>query len=320
METGQEVLKSKNVRYHAQAGQRAGGTSMSIAALKEELAAYVFLAPSLVLFGIFIFYPMLQSIYLSLHVTDPQGRVARFVGLQNYTGLFASPLFYESLKVTGQFILYTVPTTIVLALLLAVLTHHSLPGIRGFQLIFSLPVAVSVGTAAVIWLQLFHPNVGMLNRFLGLAGADPVFWLSDPQKAMISVSIVTVWMNLGFVYIVLLGGLKAIPDDIFDSLAVDGAGPLRAYGKVILPLLSPSLFFIAIVSVIGSFQAFGQFHILTKGGPMNKTNVLVYQIYQDAFVNYRFGTGSAQALVLFAVILVLTVIQFRFVERKVHYQ
>ncbi|MCI3926882.1 sugar ABC transporter permease [Paenibacillus sp. TRM 82003] len=287
---------------------------------KEEAAAYVFLAPSLLVFAAFIFYPMFQSMYLSLHMTDPQGRIASFVGLNNYSSLFSSPLFYEGLRVTGQFILYTVPTTIVLGLLLAMLTHRALPGMRWFRFVFSLPVALSVGTAAVIWLLLFHPSVGMLNYFLGLAGMNPVFWLSDPKWAMISISIMTVWMNLGFVYIVLLGGLNGIPEDIFDSLSIDGAGPMRAYGKVILPLLSPSLFFISIVSVIGSFQAFGQFHILTKGGPMNKTNVVVYQIYQEAFINFRFGTGSAMALVLFAILLLLTVIQFVVVEKKVHYQ
>jgi len=287
---------------------------------KEELAGYAFLAPSLLLFLAFIFYPMAQSVFLSLHVTDPQGRIAEFVGLKNYADLFASSLFYNGLRVTGQFILYTVPTTIVLGLLLAVLTHRALPGMRWFRFVFSLPVAMSVGTAAVIWLLLFHPSVGMLNYFLGEMDIAPIFWLSDPKWAMISVSILTVWMNLGFVYIVLLGGLNGIPEDIFDSLSVDGAGPIHKYGQVVLPLVTPSLFFITIVSVIGSFQAFGQFHILTKGGPMNQTNVVVYQIYQDAFVNFRFGTGSAQALVLFAILLILTIVQFAVVEKKVHYQ
>lgn len=287
---------------------------------REELTAYVFLAPSLLVFLAFIFYPMAQSVYLSLHITDPQGRIADFVGFKNYSDLFASPLFYNGLRVTGQFILYTVPTTIALGLLLAALTHRTMPGMRWFRFVFSLPISISVGTAAVIWLLLFHPSVGMLNYFLKELGMAPVFWLSDPNMALISISIMTVWMNLGFVYIVLLGGLNGIPEDIFDSLSVDGAGPIRAYGQVVLPLLSPTLFFIAIVSIIGSFQAFGQFHILTKGGPMNKTNTVVYQIYQDAFVNFRFGIGSAQALVLFAIILILTIVQFRIVEKKVHYQ
>jgi len=294
--------------------------SIRLSIWKEEITAYAFLSPSLFLFGVFIFYPMLQSIYLSLHITDPRGRIAAFVGLRNYSDLLTSRLFAEGLKVTGQFILYTVPTTIILGLLLAVLTHRALPGMRWFRFLFSLPVAISVGTGAVIWLLLFHPSVGMLNYFLSLLGMDPIFWLADPKRAMMSIAIMTVWMNLGFVFIVLLGGLNGISEDIYDSLSIDGAGPIRKYGKVIMPLLSPSLFFISIISIIGSFQAFGQFHILTKGGPMNKTNVMVYQIYQEAFINYRFGMGSAQALVLFAILLLLTIIQFVVVEKKVHYQ
>jgi len=318
VETTQGAWGAKTARPPAAAN--AGRSARKTARWKEELTAYAFLGPSVLLFVAFVFYPMAQSIYLSLHVTDPRGRIAEFVGFANFAELFASPLFYSGLRATGQFISYTVPTTIVLGLLLAMLTHRALPGMRWFRFVFSLPVAMSVGTAAVIWLLLFHPSVGMLNYFLGELGLAPIFWLSDPKWAMISVSILTVWMNLGFVYIVLLGGLNGIPDDIFDSLSVDGAGPLRKYGQVVLPLLSPSLFFITIVSLIGSFQAFGQFHILTKGGPMNMTNVVVYQIYQDAFVNFRFGAGSAQALVLFAIVLALTVVQFAVVEKKVHYQ
>lgn len=294
--------------------------ALSLKNWREELTAYVFLAPTLILFSIFVFYPMVQSIYLSLHVTDPLGRVSRYIGLENYVKLFTSSVFYDGLVVTAQFILYTVPTTILFALFLAILTHRALAGMRLFRFIFSLPVALSVGTTAVIWLQLFHPSIGMFNQVLGWLGMEPIFWLSDPKQAMISVSIMTIWMNLGFVYIVLLGGLNAISDDIYDSLSIDGAGPIRRYARVILPLVSPSLFFITIVSIIGSFQAFGQFHILTKGGPMNATNTIVYQIYQEAFVNYRFGIGSAQALILFTGILLLTIIQFRIVERKVHYQ
>ncbi|WP_274364004.1 carbohydrate ABC transporter permease [Paenibacillus thermotolerans] len=295
-------------------------TPASLMRWKDQAAGYAFLAPSLIVFGIFVFYPLLQSVYLSLHMTDPQGRIAKYVGLQNYMDMFASPQFYQGLKITGLFIVYTVPVTILWALLLAAMTHGNKRGMKLFRFVFSLPVAISVGTSAVIWLLLFHPSAGMLNYFLSLAGVKPIFWLSDPHWALLSISIMTVWMSVGFVYIVLLGGLNGISQDIWDSLSLDGANPMQAYSKVVLPLLSPSLFFVSIVSVIGSFQAFGQIHILTKGGPMNQTNVIVYQIYQEAFINYRFGTGSAQALVLFAIILILTAVQFRVVEKKVHYQ
>ncbi len=167
---------------------------------------------------------------------------------------------------------------------------------------------------------LYHPSLGMLNYFRSLIHLDPISWLVDPKWALLSVSLMTVWMNLGFNYIVLSSGLRGIPDELRESAAIDGAGPLRVFARILLPLLSPTLFFLAIVSVISSFQSFGQIHILTMGGPMDRTNVLVYSIYQEAFVNFRFGSGSARALVLFVIIVLLTLVQFKWVEKKVHYQ
>ncbi|MED4603989.1 sugar ABC transporter permease [Paenibacillus validus] len=289
-------------------------------AFKENALAYVFLAPSLALFAVFLFYPLLKSVYLSFQLTDPRGRVAAFAGLDNFKELFSSELFYSSLKVTLSFTLLTVPTGIAVALLLAALSHQKLRGIKAFRFVFSLPVAISVGTGSVIWMMLYHPTLGMLNYFLTLLDLEPVRWLSDPAWALVSVSIMTVWMNLGFTYIVLLSGLQSVPEEIYDSAKIDGSGPLRTFVRITLPLVSPTLFFTAIVSVIGAFQSFGQIHLLTKGGPMNSTDVIVFNIYRDAFVNFRFGIGSAQALVLFVIILILTVVQFRFFEKKVHYQ
>lgn len=301
---------------------RAAGRTASIRRLKlrENALAYVFLAPSLLLFGVFLFYPLLKSVYLSLHSTDPTGRVAAFVGLDNFAGLFSSGLFVNGMKVTALFALLTVPTGMLLALALAALTHSLLPGKRLFQFAFSLPLVLSVGSAAVIWKFLFHPTLGMLNYLLGLAGAAPVQWLISPDWALVSVALMTVWMNLGFNYIILSSGLQGIPDELYESATIDGAGPITTFRKITLPLLSPTLFFLLVVSIISAFQSFGQINILTMGGPMNRTNVFVYTIYQEAFVNFRFGTGSAQALLLFLVIMLLTMIQFKWVERKVHYQ
>ncbi|WP_246315394.1 carbohydrate ABC transporter permease [Paenibacillus foliorum] len=287
---------------------------------RENLLACFFLAPSLLLFGIFLFYPLIKSVYLSLHLTDPRGRIAAYVGLENFQELFLSEKFYQSLKVTLSFTLLTVPTCILIALLLAALTHNKLRGMRAFQFIFSLPIAISVGTGSVIWMMLYHPSVGILNYFLSLGGIQPIGWLTDPAWALISISVMTVWMNLGFNYIVLLSGLQGVSEDIYDSAKIDGSGPVRTFVQLTLPLVSPTLFFVFIVSVIGAFQSFGQIHILTRGGPMNTTDVVVYNIYQDAFINFRFGIGSAQALVLFAIILILTLLQFKFFEKKVHYQ
>ncbi|WP_445745026.1 MULTISPECIES: carbohydrate ABC transporter permease [unclassified Paenibacillus] len=285
------------------------------------MLAYLFLAPSLLLFGVFLFYPLLKSVYLSLHSTDPAGRIAAYVGFDNFNALFTSGLFLDGIRVTALFALLTVPTGLLLALVLAALTHNQqLRGKRLFQFTFSLPMVLSVGSAAVIWKFLFHPTLGMLNYLLELAGMRPVAWLVNPDTALLSISLMTVWMNLGFNYIILSSGMQGISDEIYESARIDGAGAVTVFRKITLPLLSPTLFFVLVVSIISAFQAFGQINILTAGGPMNSTNVFVYSIYREAFVNFRFGTGSAQALMLFLVIMLLTLIQFKWVERKVHYQ
>ncbi|USB32965.1 sugar ABC transporter permease [Paenibacillus sp. YPG26] len=292
----------------------------NLARLKENALAYVFLAPSLLFFGTFLLYPMLKSIYLSFHLTDPRGRIAAYVGLDNFKSLFLSEALWSGLAVTGQFALLTVPTGIVLGLLMSALAHAKLRGIRIFQFIFSLPLAVSVSTASVIWMMLFHPTMGMFNYFLSLAGIPSVQWLTDPSWALLSIAVMTIWMNSGFNFIVLLSGLQGISEDIYDSAKIDGSGPIRTFIRLVMPLLSPTIFFLFVVSVINSLQAFGQIHILTKGGPAGSTEVLVYSIYKEAFVNYQFGTGSAISIVLFLIILLLTLIQFIYVEKKVHYQ
>lgn len=287
---------------------------------KEHALAYLFLAPSLLLFGIFLFYPLVKSVYLSVHLTDPRGRIASFVGAENYVNLLQSAGFWNSLKVTIVFTIITVPAGIVLGLAMAALSHAKLRFMRVFQFFFSVPLALSVSTASVIWMILYHPTLGMFNYFLSAVGLSPVQWLTDPAYALLSIAALTVWMHSGFNFIVLLSGLQNISEDIYDSAKIDGSGPIRTFMRIVLPLLSPTVFFLVIVSVINAFQSFGQMHILTKGGPAGSTEVLVYSIYKEAFVNYQFGTGSAMALVLFVIILILTVIQFTVLEKKVHYQ
>lgn len=286
----------------------------------ENLLAYGLLAPAIIIFIVFLFYPMFRSIYLSMTITDPRGQIVEFVGMENFANLFQSKQFYENLWVTLKFVLYTVPTTVIWCLFLAAITQRSLRYIKVFQFIFSVPIVISVGTGSVIWVLLFHPTVGMLNYLLSLVHIPAIPWLTSPSWALISVSLMTIWMNMGFIYIVLSSGLQGVPEEVYDSAKIDGSGPTRTFVQIVLPLLSPTIFFAFIVSVIGAFQTFGQIHILTKGGPMNSTNVIVYSIYENAFINFRFGMGSAQALVLFAIILILTILQFTVFEKKVHYQ
>ncbi|MBS4178863.1 sugar ABC transporter permease [Bacillus sp. FJAT-49731] len=280
----------------------------------------LFLSPSLLLFSIFLFYPMIRTIYLSFFLTNQAGATTVFVGLQNYIDIFTSPIFMKSLKSTFLFVLFTLPGTIIISLFLAVLANEKLKGIAFFRMIFSSSMGVSVAAASVFWLFLFHPSIGFFNKILATVGFDKIGWLTNPEWALISVSLSTVWMNIGFTFLIVLGGLQSIDSHLYESADIDGAGYFYKLRRITIPVLSPTLFFVITVSIINAFQTFGQIDMLTKGGPSNETNLIVYSIYREAFVNYQYGIASAQAVVLFIIILIMTLIQFKFGERKVHYQ
>ncbi|MGN1401188.1 MAG: carbohydrate ABC transporter permease [Bacillus sp. (in: firmicutes)] len=282
--------------------------------------ALLYLLPSIILFSVFVFYPMFRTVYLSFFLTDQQGQAALFVGLENYKDLFMSDSFRSSMKATLLFVLYTVPAGIILALALALLADEKLKGIGFFRTIFSSTMGISVAASSVVWLFLFHPSIGMFNRVLGVFGIQDIQWLLNPDWALFSVSLSTIWLNLGFSFLVILGGLQNVDGYLYESARIDGAGYWYRLRRITLPMISPTLFFITTISLINAFQTFGQIDILTKGGPSEATNLIVYSIYQDAFINYQFGTASAQAVLLFLFVLVITLLQFTFGEKKVHYQ
>ncbi|WP_164217534.1 sugar ABC transporter permease [Virgibacillus sp. YIM 98842] len=288
--------------------------------IKNFFKGMLFLLPSIVLFGVFLFYPLVRTIYLSFFLTDAAGNTTVFVNWENYVNLFSSPVFLQSIKSTFLFVLYTVPVTIIIALFLAVIANEKLRGIGLFRTLYSSTMGISVAAASVFWLYLFHPSIGLLNMLLEAAGIDGVGWLTDPAWALIAVSITTIWMNLGFTFLILLGGLQSIDSYLYESADIDGAGYFYKLRRITIPMLSPSLFFVITVTIINAFQTFGQIDILTQGGPVNATNLIVYSIYREAFVNYQFGSASAQAVLLFIIILIMTFLQFKIGERRVHYQ
>ncbi|GAF11527.1 LOW QUALITY PROTEIN: glycerol-3-phosphate ABC transporter, permease protein UgpA [Bacillus sp. JCM 19045] len=279
----------------------------------------LFLFPSLLLFSVFLFYPMARTLYLSFFLTDNRGMATVFVGFENFTRIFSSDLFIKSLTSTFLFVLYTVPGTILIALFLAILANEKLRGIGIFRMIFSSTMGISVAAASVFWLFLFHPSIVSIKFLAGL-GLAQLVGLPDPSWALFSVSISTIWMNLGFTFLILLGGLQSIDRYLYESADIDGAGYFYKLRRITIPMLSPTLFFVVTVTMINAFQTFGQIDMLTRGGPQNETNLLVYSIYREAFVNYQYGTASAQAVILFAIILLMTLIQFKLGEKKVHYQ
>lgn len=288
--------------------------------IRNFLHGLLFLLPSILLFSIFVFYPMIRTIYLSFFLTNASGETTVFVGLENYLNMFTSPIFLKSIQSTFLFVLYTVPATIVISLFLAIIANEKLKGIGFFRTIFSSTMGISVAAASVFWMYLFNPTMGLLNQFLQSIGVESIGWLTDPAWALFSVSVTTVWMNIGFTFLVLLGGLQSIDSYLYESADIEGAGYFYKLRRITLPMLSPTLFFVLTVSIINAFQTFGQIDILTHGGPQNETNLIVYSIYREAFVNYQFGSASAQAVILFILILLMTALQFKLGERKVHYQ
>ncbi|EOR27185.1 sugar ABC transporter permease [Cytobacillus oceanisediminis] len=288
--------------------------------LQHLYKGVLFLLPSILLFSVFLFYPLGKTVYLSFFLTDNRGDTTVFVGMDNYLEIFKSPIFLQSLKSTLLFALYTVPGTIIVSLFLAILANEKLRAIGAFRTVFSSSMGISVAAASVFWMFLFHPTIGWLNRIVKIFGLEPIGWLTDPNWALFSVSVSTIWMNVGFTFLILLGGLQSIDSYLYESADIDGAGYFYKLRRITVPMLSPTLFFVMTVTLINAFQTFGQVDMLTRGGPQNETNLIVYSIYQEAFMNYQYGTASAQAIILFVIILVLTIIQFKLGERKVHYQ
>jgi len=285
---------------------------------KERLLAAGLLAPSMLIFGVFVFYPFARNIYLSLYSTPPFPNMpSRFVGLSQYGQVLGSHNFLNSLWVTALFVLFTVPTSLLLGLLLALLAHQRLSGSRVFRTIFASPVATSVAVASVIFFTLLNPQVGLFTYWLGQQNQLSV--LDNPTWALVAVSIVTVWQNVGLAFILMSAGLQAVPDELLEACAIDGARRWVRFRYVIMPLLSPTIFFAVVVGTILSLQSFGQIDLLTQGGPLERTNLLVYNIYDQVFNQNNAGRASVMAIALFFITLVLALIQIRLLERRVTY-
>lgn len=282
---------------------------------KINIEPYSFIIPSLIIFTLFLFYPFFKTVYLSLYKTDKMGQAKLFVGFENYKDLFSSPSFYNSLIVTFVFVVIVVLGSMALGLLTAVLCNKSFPGIRAFSTAYALPMAIASTSAAMIFRIIIHPSVGILNKVLH----SNINWLTDPKYALICVAVLTAWLNSGINFLYFSAGLSNIDESIYERASIDGANSIHQFFKLTLPGLSPILFYTFVVNIIQAFQAFGQVKILTQGGPGESTNLLVYSIYRDAFFNYRFGSAAAQSVLLFAIIMMLTLVMFKIEKRGVKY-
>ncbi len=287
--------------------------------VREALLGYLLVSPALLVFGVFVFYPFFKNIWLGMYRTPPfPGLPKRYAAFDQYERVLTSPEFRNSLRTTVLFVVATVPTGIVLGLLMAMLAHQRLRGITIYRTIFSSTVATSIAVASVIFFTLLNPQVGLLTYWMGRQGEPSL--LDDPTWALWAVAGVTIWQNLGLSFILMSAGLQGVPDDLLEAAEVDGAGSWSRLRNVVMPLLSPTIFFATIVGSILAFQAFGQIDLLTQGGPLKKTNVLVYAMYDAVFRQNNEGKAAVLSVALFVITLVLTLIQLKLLERKVTYE
>lgn len=281
----------------------------------RNISPYVYLVPSLLIFGIFLFYPFFKTIYLSLYKTNKMGQARLFVGFGNYKDLLTSPSFYNSLIVTVEFVAIVVIGSMLLGLIGALLCNKAFPGIRIFSTAYALPMAIASSSAAMIFKIMLDPTIGIVNKLLKL----DINWIQDPKYALISVAVLTAWLNSGINFLYFSAGLSNIDESIYERAAVDGANGIQMFFKLTLPGLSPILFYTVVVNIIQAFQSFGQVKILIQGGPGESTNLIVYSIYRDAFFNYRFGSAAAQSVILFLIIMALTLVMFKIEKKGVSY-
>lgn len=278
---------------------------------RDTLAAIAMLGPAAAVFATFFFYPLYRLVYLSMHQQNRFGTAERSVGFDLYGNDRVQEEFFEGVRVSATYVLYTVPLGIVLGILLAVAANRQLRGIKVFQGIFSSTIASSVAVASVVFFVLINPQVGYFGD---------VAWLSlrDPDTALRGVALSSVWQNLGLTFVIVLAGLQAIPDEVNEAATLDGYGAVRRFFRITVPLISPTLLFLVVVLVIFGFQAYAQIDILTGGGPAGATETLVFKIFNSQQPIDQ-GRGAVLSIGLFAITLVVSLSQFLILEKRVHY-
>ena len=285
----------------------------------EKLLPYLLVAPQLIISGVFFFWPAAQAIYQSFLIADPFGLGSQFVWFDNFAYVLGDPYYLESIRTTAFFSIAVTALSMSLALLLAVLADGVIKGATIYRNLVIWPYAVAPAIAGVMWLFLFNPSIGLIAYYLKIIGYR---WnhVLNGNEAMLLVVIAAAWKQISYNFLFFLAGLQSIPKGVIEAAALDGAGPWQRFSKIIFPLLSPTTFFLLVVNLVYAFfDTFGIIHTVTAGGPERSTNILVYKVYADGFVGQDLGSSAAQSVILMLLVIALTVIQFRYIERRVHY-
>ncbi|MDE2307253.1 MAG: sugar ABC transporter permease [Xanthomonadaceae bacterium] len=288
--------------------------------MNRQRTAWLFLAPALLVLGVFFILPVFAALGLSLTDYDLYAladiRNLRFVGLHNYWALLHRPLFWSALGNTLYFVVVGVPLSIAASLLAALLLNSPLARLRPlFRTVLFAPVVTTVVAVAVIWRYLFNTKYGLVNYALAAIGVHPVDWLGDPHWAMPTIIAFAVWKNFGYNMIIILAGLQAVPPDLYEAARIDGASTPRQFWHITLPLLGPTMMLVVILTVAGYFQLFAEPYVMTEGGPLQSTVSVLYLMYEDGFKWWNLGTASAVAFTLFLIIFAVTTLLLRLARR-----
>ncbi len=285
----------------------------------NRVLPYILVAPQMAITLVFFFWPAWQAVYQSMLREDPFGLSSRFIWFENFEQVFADEFYVSSLGITALFSLAVAALSLGTALLLAVQANNVIRGTHTYRTLLIWPYAVAPAVAGVLWLFMFHPSIGFLGQTLRALGVDWNYLLNGPQ-ALLLVILASAWKQISYNFIFFLAGLQSIPKSLTEAAAIDGAGPRRRFWDVVFPLLSPTAFFLLVVNVVYAFfDTFGVIHAVTGGGPNKATEILVYKVYYDGMVALDLGGSAAQSVILMAIVIALTVVQFRYVEKKVHY-
>ncbi len=295
------------------------GKPISVQSVAKVLRPYLFIAPSITIFSIFMIYPIFYMIYLSFFKWDMMGE-KMYLGLQNYITLLSDQGFWQVIGNTFAYMALTVTFTIVLALFLALFLKSTSRINMVLQSAVFMPYIISFISISFIWMWMMDSSYGLFNYILGVFHIPVLHWLEDPKTAMLSLVIVAVWKSVGYNTIILISGMQSIPSYLYEAASLDKAKPSSVFFRITLPMLSPTLFFLALVNIIASLKVFETISIMTKGGPTNSTNTLVYYIYEYGFGYYKIGYSSAVGVILMLIIGVITIFYFRALSSKVHYR
>lgn len=285
-------------------------------ALRRNLVGYAFLVPFLVPFIVFFVYPILQGLYVSFTNTNLATGDSAVIGLRNYVLLAHDPIFWQSLRNTLIFVVENVPVLILGGLVLALILNERFPLRSAVRAGFIAPYLITGSATAIIWEGVLEPQAGLLNVYLRSVGLPAQSWLSYPSQAMPAIVLVTFWWRVGFPLLVLLAGLQEVPQELYESAALDGAGRWTTFRSITLPLIAPVLAFVTILRFIDSFKVFAQVYLITQGGPYGSTRVLLQYLYENGFQYYKAGYAAAIGWVLFLIILAVTAVQLRFLRPR----